>query len=263
LLWVTRRDGGTIAAVDPRQRTLAALADTGLEHVDAITAASGGAWAIGPNDLVRVDASLGVSVRRAMPHQSMRADDAFGSVGTVATASGRLWLATSHGITILDAGTGRTLRRIVSGLDATAIAAAAGRIWAVSGPQARVVELDDRTGRTLLDLRLAGVRGPRAAYPYAIAAFGHVAWVLNGNTATLSTIDGDLGEVTSTTSIGVGSNPVGLAADARAAWVATSSEGAVIRVDAHTGVTRTFRVGFSPRGVAIGDGAVWVAVQAG
>ena len=67
----------------------------------------------------------------------------------------------------------------------------------------------------------------------------------------------------STTSIGVGSNPVGLAADVRAAWVATSSEGEIIRVDARTGVTRTFRVGFSPRGVALGGGDVWVAVQAG
>ena len=263
LLWVTRRDGGTIVAVDPRQRTLAALADTGLAHVDAITAASGGAWAIGQDHLVRVDASLGIFVRRTMPRESTRDDNAFGSVGTAATASGRVWLATSHGIVIIDAGTGRTLRRIMSGFDATAIAAAAGRVWAVSGSQARVAELDDRTGRTLLDLRLTGVLGVRAPYPYAIAASGRVAWVLNGNTATLSMIDGDLGEVMSTTSIGVGSNPVGLAADARAAWVATSSEGAIIRVDAHTGVTRTFHVGFSPRGVALGDGAVWVAVQAG
>ena len=69
-------------------------------------------------------------------------DNAFGSVGTAATANGRLWLATSHGIVIIDAGTGRTLRRIVSGLDTTAIAAAAGRVWAVSGPRARVIELD-------------------------------------------------------------------------------------------------------------------------
>ena len=223
LLWVTRRGGGTIAAVDPR---------------------------------------LGVEVRSTAPHGPDVAIGAFGSVGRAVTATHRLWLATPHGIAVLDAATGQVLRRIVPQLNATAIAATARRIWAVSAPQARVVELNARTGRTLLDLRLAGRHGAFAPYPYAIAAAGDVAWVVNGNTATLSKVDANLGEVTSTTPLGVGSNPDGITADAHAVWVSNSSDGTIVRVDARTGVARTFQIGFSPRGIAHAFGAVWVALQA-
>ena len=262
LLWVTRRGGGTIAAVDPRRRALVSLADTGLEDVDALAAASDGVWAIGPNHFVRVDARLGVEVRSTAPHGPDVAIGAFGSVGRAVAASHRLWLATPHGIAVLDAATGQVLRRIVPQLNATAIAATARRIWAVSAPQARVVELNARTGRTLLDLRLAGRHGAFAPYPYAIAAAGDVAWVVNGNTATLSKVDANLGEVTSTTPLGVGSNPDGITADAHAVWVSNSSDGTIVRVDARTGVARTFQIGFSPRGIAHAFGAVWVALQA-
>lgn len=262
LLWVTRRSGGTIVAVDPRRRALVSLADTGLESVDALAAASGGAWAIGSSHFVRVDARLGVEARSTAPRGPDAAIGAFGSVGRAVAARHRIWLATAHGIAVLDAGTGRVVRRIVPQLKATAIAAAAQRIWAVSAPQARVVELNARTGQTLLDLRLAGRHGAFAPFLYAIAAAGKVAWVVNGNAPTLSKIDADLGEVTSTTSLGIGSNPDGITADANAVWVANSSAGTVIRVDARTGVARTFQTGFSPRGIAHAFGAIWVALQA-
>ena len=56
--------------------------------------------------------------------------------------------------------------------------------------------------------------------------------------------------------------PARVAIGAGAVWVTSRRGGTVTRIDPGTArVTRTVGVGHSPQGVAVADGAVWVAVQ--
>lgn len=55
-------------------------------------------------------------------------------------------------------------------------------------------------------------------------------------------------------------DPEGVAADDQAVWVAEYSNNSVVRIDSKTNsVAKRFTVGFRPIGLAIGEGAVWVA----
>jgi peptide/nickel transport system substrate-binding protein len=65
-----------------------------------------------------------------------------------------------------------------------------------------------------------------------------------------------------TQSIPVGRSPTGLAVGNGAVWVANSRDGTVSRIDPSTNqVTRTIPVGGSPQRVVVGGGRVWVSVE--
>jgi YVTN family beta-propeller protein len=67
----------------------------------------------------------------------------------------------------------------------------------------------------------------------------------------------------STVAIDVGRTPRGIAYGEGAVWVANSGDGTVSRIDPNTNqVVATVRVGNRPLGIAVGAGAVWVTVQA-
>jgi YVTN family beta-propeller protein len=57
--------------------------------------------------------------------------------------------------------------------------------------------------------------------------------------------------------------PYGIAAGAEDVWVANGLDGTVVRIEPTTAkVSRKITLGYSPRGVALGDGSVWVTIQA-
>ena len=59
--------------------------------------------------------------------------------------------------------------------------------------------------------------------------------------------------------VSVGRGASGIVAGAGAVWVANTLDGTVSRIDPATRrVVATIRVGGLPRGVAVGDEAVWV-----
>ena len=66
----------------------------------------------------------------------------------------------------------------------------------------------------------------------------------------------------STATIAVGAQPVSVAADESAVWVANAGNGTVSRIDPETNqVVRTIAIGHTPAGLTLADGLVWVAVQ--
>src|SRR5262245_18635429 len=64
---------------------------------------------------------------------------------------------------------------------------------------------------------------------------------------------------TVTQSVPIGNGPQGVAVGDGAVWVANTPDGTVSRFDPGTGRIRKIAVGGSPTGVAYGDGDVWVA----
>ena len=62
--------------------------------------------------------------------------------------------------------------------------------------------------------------------------------------------------------IPVGEEPVAVAVDNEAVWVANAGDGTVSRIDpASAKVVETIEVGGSPAGIAAAHGLVWVTVQ--
>jgi YVTN family beta-propeller protein len=70
-------------------------------------------------------------------------------------------------------------------------------------------------------------------------------------------------EGTITATTAVGTRPTGIAVGEGAVWVANSLDGTVSRIDPKTNqVVATIKIGHSPASVAVGYGRVWVAVRA-
>jgi DNA-binding beta-propeller fold protein YncE len=64
--------------------------------------------------------------------------------------------------------------------------------------------------------------------------------------------------------IKVGKSPFNVTADAHGLWVAVRDAGTIVRIDPRTDtVTKTVRLGFKPQGMAVGAGALWVAIGHG
>ena len=54
----------------------------------------------------------------------------------------------------------------------------------------------------------------------------------------------------------------GIAAGSEGVWFTNSRDGTVARIDPRNAkVVQTVRLGFSPEGIAVGGGAVWVALH--
>jgi virginiamycin B lyase len=63
-------------------------------------------------------------------------------------------------------------------------------------------------------------------------------------------------------SIPVGDSPVGIAVGEGAVWVASSLDGTVSRIDPATQeVVATIRLESNPEGIAAGEGLIWVTVH--
>lgn len=60
--------------------------------------------------------------------------------------------------------------------------------------------------------------------------------------------------------ISVGAIPVAVAVGAGSVCTANSGDGTVSRIDPVSGAVTSIAVGGTPRGIAVGDGLVWVAI---
>jgi branched-chain amino acid transport system substrate-binding protein len=182
---------------------------------------------------------------------------------SVAAGAGALWVTD---------GSSRVLRiksesNNVKSLDVRAplndVAVGEGAIWAVSGRDASVFQIDVQGRRVKTRIAIVNRLGTTAPFPIAVAVGEGSVWVLNGNTQTVSRIDPDLAGVTATIALGIGRNSTDIAAGAGAVWVTNGGNGTLARIDSATNDVTTIPLGNSPTGVAVGGGRVWVSVQPG
>jgi DNA-binding SARP family transcriptional activator/ABC-type branched-subunit amino acid transport system substrate-binding protein len=182
---------------------------------------------------------------------------------TIAAGPEAAWVTDgSPRLTRIDARTDVPTRTDL-GVSVDAVAADAGEVWAVSGPQATAVRVDPRDGRPTKAIRIAGRPGPEASFPLAVEiGFGAV-WVLNGNTATVTRIDPRAGAVAATIPIGIDHGPLSLATGAGAVWVA-GTDGTVSKIDPATNrVVRVFPVAHGALDVTVAGRRVWVSAALG
>jgi DNA-binding beta-propeller fold protein YncE len=167
------------------------------------------------------------------------------------------WLADDQDGTVrhFDTSTGAALGRPLHlGGRPISVVAGYGRIWVADLAGSQVWEIDPKTGTVV------GSSIPVANGPVALAAGDGGIWVASLVAGAVSLIDPRTGDVLASGTLPDGA--VRLAVGPDGVWVSGQTD-SLTRVDPHPvdGVLRwrTVTVGQGPFGVAVGDGAVWVA----
>src|SRR5262249_60242514 len=136
------------------------------------------------------------------------------------------------------------------------VAVGAGAVWATSGPAASVFQIDKHGEAVSSRIRIVTRLGAKAPFPVAVTVGEGSVWVLNGNTQTVTKIDPQLGGVSATIPLGIGSNPNDIAAGNGAGWGANRGTGTPARIDPTTNAPNPPPPGSSPaRGAAPQDPA--------
>ncbi|MFA5795419.1 MAG: LamG-like jellyroll fold domain-containing protein [Candidatus Brocadiia bacterium] len=96
----------------------------------------------------------------------------------------------------------------------------------------------------------------QAEYNAATLAVDDYVWVANQNSNSVTRIKKS---DSNTTTIAVGSNPVGVAVDSNYAWIINNASNNVTRIKKSDSTTTTIAVGTNPNGVTVDETYCWVA----
>jgi YVTN family beta-propeller protein len=258
-VWVLNRDAQTISLIDATTR--AHVKTFAVGATPAGLAVSAGRLWVGDSvtpSVLELDAETGAVIRKiAAPPLTpppRRAGQPYG--GAIATGLGAVWFSSGNAtITRIDPGTGRIVARVRHrGLtydDISQIAVGEGAVW-VSSCCSVVTRIDP--GTNAVAAVLEGFGGPIAAGVGGIwlaAAEEGLVWRIEPSDKRRANFP--------SRTIGVGPNPLSVAAGEGSVWVA-NGDGTVSRIDPVTYESTTIPVGSGLTGIAVGAGAVWVAL---
>ena len=275
-VWVWGEDSHALSELDSSTLALRRqLAPGGF--ADELTSGRGGLWMLDAvaRRLIEVDpAYAGVKNRTSLPAPQGQAQ-----VGALQPRPGEVLTAvrvafTARDAWVTDGGTDvdeidisglkpRLVRQIDLGAPLNGIAAGEGAVWALSGANATVFELDPATGRQRPRILLESKPGLATPFGVGIVAGLGSVWVLEGNAPAVTRIDPGDGSVTETIQLPIDSEPTAIAAGAGAVWVADSGDGLVSRIDASSNSATSIHVGGAPMTVAAAGRTVVVGVQTG
>jgi hypothetical protein len=267
--WLLNR-AQTISLVDVTERSL--VRTFGIPATPAgIAAASDGLWvgdSANPSVLkldtetARVVEKISTPPLEVVSAWRTREGDPFLDAGQMILTERALWFLSGHAtLTRIDARRGKVEARIrhegIPGAGPAYVAADAEAVWVYAPAGATLTRIDPETNEVVSSTELAA-SGPMAA------GFGSV-WV--ADSANNQVFQLAPGSVTGSTapsvvrSVAVGGLPVGVAAGARALWVAVA-DGIVAKVDPLSGdVTDRIMVGGNLGGIYADEDTVWVTVD--
>jgi ABC-type transport system substrate-binding protein/DNA-binding SARP family transcriptional activator/streptogramin lyase len=245
-----RREGRPAAAARKLGRRGAVIAFAGLLAAGGVAAIL--AVALSGNDaraLASAPNSVGVVDGR---HDRLQmVISAGGEPGGIAAGAGAVWVTDTASDLLLRIGeNGRSVDRIPVGHRPTGVVVGDGQVWVVNQLDRTVSEVNPQALRAVRPIQVGNGAGA--------IAFGHGSvWVANATDYSLSRIDPDSGQVTT---IPLAGAPGGIAPARKGMWVASTSTGQLLLVDARTNtVSQSVPIGNGPQGVAVGAGSVWVA----
>ncbi len=276
-VFVANTADGTVSRIDPATRQVVRTIAVG-DFPSDVAVADGAAWvALGGNAQLR-----------RIPLDQNEAENAISALGptegfvvqpcsrpwaSVVAGGGVLWFACNNDnnsypladASRVDPRAGEAVRledALVSssplGVAFSDIAFGEGEVWLANLSGDAVIQLDARTGLRVRDVAVG-------ARPEAIAVgFGSV-WVANAGDGSVSriTIEGGPERPADVRAIPVGREPADVAVGGDAVWVVNRGDGTLSRIDPKTSeVVATVRVGSRLERAAVGDGLVWVTVQA-
>jgi DNA-binding SARP family transcriptional activator/ABC-type branched-subunit amino acid transport system substrate-binding protein len=260
-VWALNSDSGTVTRIDLRSHV---EQEFGTGGVPTDLAAGDGALWVGNGTPLGVVASFPVvtSVVRLDPDtaatlattplpsaRSVNEQDAY----QIAVGPQGVWVINpDESVSRIDPGSDRIVQTI-RGLGAAEVAAGPDGAWVVenTGP-VTIVKLSPNSDRVVQRVHLPG------GWVSSIAVGGGALWATDPGDGTLWRIDPAV-PVARPIRLAVGAGDV--AYGASAVWVSNGLRGTVSRVDPRTSeVTKTISLGNTPGRLAVGGGAVWVAV---
>jgi YVTN family beta-propeller protein len=249
-VWVANGDDGTVSRIDPETRKVVKTIGIGGDVSDVATGFES-VWVAGGNDgtLARIDPGEN-AVERTLT---------FGGgnqlvpnpVFAVAVGGGAVWITRGNNVLRIDPRTNQVTKRIPVE-PPLGIAVGAGSVWVTTRID-HVLRIEPRTGAITATFSL-----PTAAVAPVVGA-GSL-WVilqfpLQGNVWALNPDTGDPNATTSG-----GRFPADLDWGEGSLWSAAS--GSLLRIGNTARPVARIGLEQDPTGVAVGEGAVWVSVQA-
>ena len=248
-VWVANADDGTVSRIDPRTRKVTNTIGIGGDVSDIATG-FGSVWVAGGNDgtLVRIDPPNVVERTLRFGRESSLVPR---PVFAVATGAGAVWITRGNTVLRIDPRTNTVTKRIPVE-PPLGIAVGSGSVWVTTRID-HLLRLDSRSGERTAQFALATP---------AIAPMvgGNSVWVVEQfvpDSGNVWAFNPDTVNPTLTTS--GGRSPSDLAWGDGALWSAAS--GSVVRIRPGPSLVR-IPLAHPATGVAVGEGAVWVSVQA-
>lgn len=259
-IWVCLR-GGTVAQIDATARQLVKKIDVGTDCND-VAVGFGSVWVAGGWDgsLVRIEPDLGEP--KTVPLPAHGADSRLPLLW-VAVGAGSVWAAQGNSLLQIDPADNHLVQTIEIRPAPLALAAGRSYAWVVTDKPDNLSLRFDALGRRYPEIQLPAYSGSGSSAGSPAASFDPAAsddvWLL---------VYGDLGEVRRYRSGGpmalkrIDGYPLDVAVGAGAAWVVNLA-GTVWRLDpALTTVEKRIPTAPTSRSsLAVGYGAVWVAIQ--
>ena len=246
-VWVANTGENSASRIDPATSTVRQEIPVGGGPT-GIAVCRGGVWVANGLDgtVTRIDPGTNT------PSKPIRVGAA---PSAVACGEGALWVTNSSDGTVsrIDPRSWQVKTYPVA-VDPSAVAVGFGRVWVASQSTGTVVAFDPHTGKVESPISVG-------TDPDALATGAGSVWVANRSDGTVMRIDPGSRSVTKTTS--VGRRPVAIDASARAVWVANSGDGTLHHLDPARGaaVVDTVTLGNPPRGLALDDNGLYVAVR--
>jgi DNA-binding SARP family transcriptional activator len=236
-------DPGELLQIDPSTMRLKRTIPIGF--AGDIAVAGNGVWVSGDtNVLVRVDPVYGtVAQRIRLPHQGL---DQPRNGGGVAFGASSVWVAQGHSRVLRIDPASERIQRVFDVPDAGVLAFGGGALWVASSELGRLTKIDPRTNAIVASVRV----GPSIC---CLAVGGGYVWAANDSGIWTISSDGRPIAVTELPS------EAGEMSYGEGALWATSA-GYVIRVDARSGSTKRWHIGYSLNGIAATGWRVAVSV---
>ena len=260
-VWVLDADDRTVSQIDPKELAVVRTFSTGSTPTD-LAVGAGGIW-IG-NGVRQVRTALPESVSRFAPESAVldetiplhpASDAALLLVSQhslaphIAVTDAAVWVVNPDlRVSRIDPQTNRVVAG-VAGVRALSIAAGESEVWIVND-QGEVVEIDPRTNRASKPIPVAADRLT------ALAVGAGAVWAADPSGGSVWRIDTDPEPMLSTIPLGVGVD--GVAFGEGAVWAFNEIADEVYRIDPDTYEARVVSRIAAPRGVAVGEGGVWV-----
>jgi YVTN family beta-propeller protein len=249
-VWVTNTNDASVSRVDPETGTVRQTIAVGNSPA-GIALGGGSVWVANHDDgtLDRIDPTTNTVV------QPIRVGN---GPTAVAFGAGAVWVTNADDRTLskIDPLSGTRTRTIRTDAVSRGVAVGAGSVWVTDESTKSVLRIDPRTG-DVTDTVSVG-NGPSG-----IAYGGGSVWVTNSLDGTVSRIDPATVAVTAT--IRVGSGPAAIAAEPGAVWVSVEFGNRLVKIDprgSEPRIASTVDVKNRPKGLAVGEDGIWVAVQA-
>ena len=251
LVWVGNRDDNTLLGIDPRTRSIARTIGLPSAPGDVVTAA-GSLWVGSGNTVLRVDPDVNdvVVIRLGGTVLQCCGND-------VEVGRSVVWASHRGALSRIDPSTNAVQRVRDAGVQS--IAYGHETLWALTEAN-RLERLDPGTNRVVDSISLEHVG--QITFGGVVAAGANAVWAAPTSGKTLWRIDPLSDQFAG--SVPVGCAPAGLALGGRAVWVACKDR-TIVRVDPKSErVAKPVQLGVYPAPsdapIAVGEGAVWVAV---